>query len=177
MGIKRIRRSIREGRYEFTVHALEEMDDDDLDESDVRYAILPGEISSELTDDPRRNKVCRAWRYAGRSAFDGSRLSFSAVGIVAYNYGVSDRGIIMEKDFCEYCNAILSDVEKLVTVYRHRRGKHFIFERVSARGLHKMRRAIFFGKIRSGNAARNEPNHTVRTFSFPCLLSNCNTLE
>ncbi len=39
----------------------------------------------------------------------------------------------MEKDFCEYCNAILPDVEKLVTVYRHRRGQHFIFERVSAR--------------------------------------------
>ena len=53
MGIKRIRRAIREGRYEFTVHALEEMDEDDLDESDVRYGILHGEISSELTDDPR----------------------------------------------------------------------------------------------------------------------------
>ncbi len=53
MGIKRIRRAIREGRYEYTVHALEEMDEDDLDESDVRYAILNGEISSELTDDPR----------------------------------------------------------------------------------------------------------------------------
>jgi YgiT-type zinc finger domain-containing protein len=39
----------------------------------------------------------------------------------------------MEKDFCEYCNATLPDVEKLVTVYRHRRGKHFIFERVPAR--------------------------------------------
>ncbi len=39
----------------------------------------------------------------------------------------------MEKDFCEYCNAILPDAEKLVTVYRHRRGKHFIFERVPAR--------------------------------------------
>jgi YgiT-type zinc finger domain-containing protein len=39
----------------------------------------------------------------------------------------------MEKDFCEYCNATLPDVEKLVTVYRHRYGKHFIFERVSAR--------------------------------------------
>jgi YgiT-type zinc finger domain-containing protein len=39
----------------------------------------------------------------------------------------------MEKDFCEYCNAILPDEEKLVTVYRHRRGKHFIFERVPAR--------------------------------------------
>jgi hypothetical protein len=53
MGLKRIRRAIRENRYEFTVHALEEMDDDDLDESDVRFAVLHGEISAELTDDPR----------------------------------------------------------------------------------------------------------------------------
>ena len=53
MGIKRIRRLIHEERYEFTIHALEEMDDDDLDETDVRYAILHGEISAELTDDPR----------------------------------------------------------------------------------------------------------------------------
>lgn len=53
MGLKRIRRAIRERRYEFTVHALEEMDEDDLDETDVRHAILHGEISTELTDDPR----------------------------------------------------------------------------------------------------------------------------
>ena len=39
----------------------------------------------------------------------------------------------MEKDFCEYCNAVLPDAEKLVTVYRHRRGRHFIFQRVAAR--------------------------------------------
>jgi hypothetical protein len=53
MGIKRIRRAVREGRYEFTVHALEEMDEDDLDEADLRYAVLHGDISAELTDDPR----------------------------------------------------------------------------------------------------------------------------
>lgn len=53
MGLKRIRRAIREGRYEFTVHALEEMDEDDLDEMDVQFAILQGNIGSELTDDPR----------------------------------------------------------------------------------------------------------------------------
>lgn len=53
MGLKRIRRAIREGLYEFTVHALEEMDEDDLDEIDVSYCVLKGEISSELTDDPR----------------------------------------------------------------------------------------------------------------------------
>jgi len=39
----------------------------------------------------------------------------------------------MEKDFCEYCNATLQDDEKLVTVYRHQRGQHFIFERVPSR--------------------------------------------
>lgn len=53
MGLRRIRRAIREGRYEVTVNALEEMDDDDLDEADVREAILGGRPSAELTDDPR----------------------------------------------------------------------------------------------------------------------------
>jgi YgiT-type zinc finger domain-containing protein len=39
----------------------------------------------------------------------------------------------MEPDFCECCNAPLEGREKLVTVYRHRQGQHFIFERVPAR--------------------------------------------
>ena len=39
----------------------------------------------------------------------------------------------MEQDFCEYCNAPLPEGERLVTVYRHHRGQHFIFERVPAR--------------------------------------------
>ena len=39
----------------------------------------------------------------------------------------------MEIDFCEYCNAPLPEGERFVTVYRHRRGQHFIFERVPAR--------------------------------------------
>jgi hypothetical protein len=53
MGLKRIRRVIREDRYEFTLHALEEMDEDGLFEEDVRHAILHGSLESELTDDPR----------------------------------------------------------------------------------------------------------------------------
>lgn len=38
----------------------------------------------------------------------------------------------MEYDFCEYCNASLTEGEKPVTVYRHRQGEHFIFEQVPA---------------------------------------------
>lgn len=39
----------------------------------------------------------------------------------------------MMPDFCEYCNAPLGGHENLVTVYRHRKGQHFIFEQVPAR--------------------------------------------
>lgn len=53
MGIRRIRRAVREGRFEFTTHALEEMDEDELTEADVRQAILKGRIANELTEDPR----------------------------------------------------------------------------------------------------------------------------
>ncbi len=39
----------------------------------------------------------------------------------------------MNQDYCEYCNAPLTGGERLVTVYRHRRDKHYIFESVPAR--------------------------------------------
>jgi len=39
----------------------------------------------------------------------------------------------MERDFCEYCGAQLVETEKLVTVYRHRRNEHYIFQAVPAR--------------------------------------------
>jgi YgiT-type zinc finger domain-containing protein len=38
----------------------------------------------------------------------------------------------MKSDFCEYCNTPLANVEKPVTVYRHRKQRHFIFEQVPA---------------------------------------------
>ena len=53
MGIRRIRGAVRRGKYEFTLHALEEMDEDDLSESDVRSAFLRGHVSAQLVDDPR----------------------------------------------------------------------------------------------------------------------------
>lgn len=53
MDLKKIRRAVRKGRYEFTSHALEEMDEDDILESDVRRAIMMGKLVATLTDDPR----------------------------------------------------------------------------------------------------------------------------
>ena len=53
MQIKSIRQKIRKGRFDYSAHALEEMDEDDLDEADLCNAILNGVVSAELTDDPR----------------------------------------------------------------------------------------------------------------------------
>lgn len=36
-------------------------------------------------------------------------------------------------DQCEYCSGLVDEAERLVTVYRHRKAKHFIFEQVPAR--------------------------------------------
>lgn len=36
-------------------------------------------------------------------------------------------------DYCEYCNAPMTADERSVTVHRHVRGRHFIFEEVPAR--------------------------------------------
>ncbi len=53
MSIRRIRRAVREDRYEFTIHALEEMDEDDLTDADVRDTLLQGKVVGKLSDDPR----------------------------------------------------------------------------------------------------------------------------
>lgn len=62
MGIKRIRRAIREDRYRFTTHALDEMDEDGLSDADVRQVLLHGRLVAKLTDDPRGTRfvVCGA---------------------------------------------------------------------------------------------------------------------
>lgn len=51
--IARIRSAVRANRYEYSQHALEEMDDDELVDSDIRQVVLNGGVRHELTDDPR----------------------------------------------------------------------------------------------------------------------------
>jgi hypothetical protein len=53
MSIRRIRLAVSEGRYSYSVHALEEMDDDGLLESDVHEVMMQGKIVAKLTGDPR----------------------------------------------------------------------------------------------------------------------------
>jgi YgiT-type zinc finger domain-containing protein len=76
----------------------------------------------------------------------------------------------MKEDFCEYCNAPLPDDEKLVTVYRHRRGQHFIFERVPARVCLRCGERYFSSRSVSemGNVMR-QPEQLPNFVSVPLI--------
>ncbi|MBN1311719.1 MAG: DUF4258 domain-containing protein [Anaerolineae bacterium] len=49
----RIRRAVREGRYDFTDHLLEEAAADGLTTDDVLHVLLAGALDSTYGDDPR----------------------------------------------------------------------------------------------------------------------------
>jgi hypothetical protein len=51
--LARIRRAVREKRYQMTDHALEEADEDDLTLNDILSVLLNGDLDSTYTDDPR----------------------------------------------------------------------------------------------------------------------------
>ena len=89
MGGRRIRDANRQGRYEFTLHALEEMAADGLNESDVRSILQGGRIIARLDGDSR-----------------GER--FAVQGAV----GQADRGVEI------ICRFLPSGILRIITAYR-----------------------------------------------------------
>lgn len=73
-------------------------------------------------------------------------------------------------DICEYCSATLDSHEKLVTVYRHRRGRHFIFESVPARVCTHCGERFFRAEIvRRIDEQMSQPNHVFNLVSVPVI--------
>ncbi len=66
-GIREIRERVRTKNYEFTGHAEEEREDDDLAIADLEKIILKGKVDKVLTGDPRGNRyVVRGKAQDGR---------------------------------------------------------------------------------------------------------------
>jgi YgiT-type zinc finger domain-containing protein len=79
-------------------------------------------------------------------------------------------GLTMEQDFCEYCNAALPAEGKLVTVYRHRQGRHFIFERVPAQACPRCgERYSAAAVVREMDRLMQQPNPIARLVSVPVI--------
>jgi len=72
--IDEIREKIRLGKYDMTVHAMEEMAEDGLDIFDFEQSILYGHISRIEKDDPRGTK------YVIKGPAIEERVSVGSVG-------------------------------------------------------------------------------------------------
>ena len=83
--IERIRRKILSRDYDLTIHAIEEMAEDDLDILDIEHAVLTGQVVRRHKHDPRGVK----YTIQGLS-LDGEKL----VGIVGRFHG-TDRFLII----------------------------------------------------------------------------------
>ncbi len=51
--VREIKRKVQEGHYRLTDHALEEMDDEDILDADMLWAIRNGGLRARMTNDPR----------------------------------------------------------------------------------------------------------------------------
>ncbi len=73
-------------------------------------------------------------------------------------------------DPCEYCDAFLDGTEKLVTVYRHHRSSHFIFEHVPAQVCSRCGEKYFRAKVvkEMERLMLEQPSH-ASTVSVPVI--------
>ena len=83
--IERIRQKILLRDYDLTIHAIEEMAEDDLDVLDIEHAVLNGQVVRRHKRDPRGTK----YTIQGL-ALDGERV----VGIVG-RFPAIDRFLII----------------------------------------------------------------------------------
>lgn len=76
----------------------------------------------------------------------------------------------MKQDACEYCSASLEAGERLVTVFRHRDGHHFIFERVPARVCPRCGERYFSARVvREMDRLMNRRRQRVSTVQVPVI--------
>ena len=71
--LKRMREKVRTRQYVMTLHAEEEMDDDELSIFDIERCILTGKITERQKD-----KVTKEWKYV----IEGQSVSGDQVGAV-----------------------------------------------------------------------------------------------
>lgn len=90
--LERIRAAIRKGSYDMTVHAVEEMAEDELDMTDVEISIQSGRIMKTEKDDPRGARQTIHGTGADRTTHVGTVGRFTGTGryLIVTVYKVTD---------------------------------------------------------------------------------------
>lgn len=133
--LKRLRKIVREGRIEFSDHAVDEMDADQLTLRQVRAVLLHGALRATHDHDPR------GIQYLLRGAVDREDSEvvcrFATPDllriITVYIIGESTSALHAPAAPCLLCASSAHLEERLITVQRRRRGQVFTFEQIAAR--------------------------------------------
>jgi len=90
--LERIRAAIRKGSYDMTVHAVEEMAEDELDMTDVEISIQSGRIMKTEKGDPRGARQTIHGTGADRTTHVGTVGRFTGTGryLIVTVYKVTD---------------------------------------------------------------------------------------
>lgn len=90
--IERIRKQIRQGQYDMTAHATEEMAEDDLDIVDIECSILNGTVARIDRDDPRGTKYVVKGVAADEVTLVGTAGRFTSIAhyLIITAYKVTD---------------------------------------------------------------------------------------
>jgi len=90
--IERIREQIRQGQYDMTAHAMDEMAEDDLDIVDIECSILNGAVTRIDRDDPRGTKYVVKGGAADEQTLVGTAGRFTSVAryLIITAYKVTD---------------------------------------------------------------------------------------
>jgi hypothetical protein len=84
--LKQMREKVRSRQYVMTLHAEEEMDEDNLSIFDVESSILTGTIVER-----QRDRAKQEWKYL----VQGESLDGSRVIVVVSKFGFADRLVIL----------------------------------------------------------------------------------
>lgn len=80
-GLGRIRNAMAVGNYDLTVHALNELAEDDLDVGDIESATTNGSIVRVATDDPRGSRYTLAGPSSDGLTRVGVVVRFKSTGV------------------------------------------------------------------------------------------------
>ncbi len=92
--IEKIRDAIRNGNYDMTYHAVEEMAEDELRIIDVEDAVLNGKIVKKEIDDPRGTKYVIQGERSTKTPPIGvvGRFKETGVFLIITVYAINEEG-------------------------------------------------------------------------------------
>jgi hypothetical protein len=124
--IDRIRAAVRDAAYDMTVHAVEEMAEDDLDLIDVETVIFNGTLIKTERDDPRGTRYTLTWNCRRRNDAGGHDWTLCRHRSLSDHHSLRGEGTMSRTTRfgyrCEYCEGTVREKRVEREAFKHKEG-------------------------------------------------------